>query len=83
MNKEEFYRKNKGYLKMLALHYSRNYFIDFDDLFQEGALGMLIAFNNYTKKKKDTELRKIGKTVANRFMFNYVGREMKRRSLLQ
>ena len=78
MNKEKFYRENEKYLKMLALHYSRNCFIKFDDLFQEGALGMLVAFNNYSKKKKDAELKKIGKTVANRFMFNYVGKEIKK-----
>ncbi len=83
MDKAGFYRENEHFLKILAIHYARNFSLEFDDLFQEGALGMLVAFNRYGSEKKTDELEKIGKKMANRFMYRYVSKEIKRRKFLQ
>ena len=83
MTREEFYMENEVYLRTVARHYSKNYSVEFDDVFQEGALGMIIAFNSYADKKQEAELVKISRKVANRYMFGYVNKEIKRRSLYQ
>ncbi len=83
MDKETFYEINKSYLRMIAIHYARRFPVDYEDLFQEGALGMLIVFNNYSTVKGKDELKKIGRKVANRFMYSYINKEIKRRSLYQ
>ncbi len=83
MDKEKFYKTNENYLRMVALHYSRRFFVEYDDLFQEGALGILITFNSYGNTKKTDELKKIGRKIANRYMYRYINSEIKRRSLYQ
>ncbi len=77
MEREDFVRSHWDYLKMLSGIYSFKFFVEWDDLFQEGALAVVEVFDAYSKKLNESDLKKIAKKVANRKMYAYVKRELK------
>ena len=79
LEREMFLYRHKDAVFKLAVLYARKYFLETDDIFQEGMLGVLTAFDSYGKTKDTSELDRIAKALANRFMYRYVKSEVKER----
>ncbi|MCD6426931.1 MAG: sigma-70 family RNA polymerase sigma factor [Caldisericaceae bacterium] len=82
MDREEFVESNWQYLKMLSSVYARKFFAEKDDLVQEGALGVLEAFDAYAGNIDESDLTRVAKKVASRKMYNFVKKELKARRFL-
>ncbi len=78
--RELFLYAHRDAVFKLAVLYARKFFVEVDDIFQEGMLGVLTAFDSYGKTKNAPELDRIAKALANRFMYRYVKGEVKERT---
>ena len=81
LEREMFLYKHKDAVFKLAVLYARKFFVEVDDIFQEGMLGVLTAFDSYEKTKDASELDRLAKALANRFMYRYVKSEVKERTI--
>ena len=82
MDREEFVKNNWRYLETLSSVYARKFFAEKDDLVQEGALGILEAFDVYSGKIGGSGLVRLAKRVANRKMYDFIKKELKARRFL-
>jgi len=81
IKREMFLYAHRDAVFKLAVLYARKYFLETDDIFQEGMLGVLTAFDTYERTKGTPELNRIARALANRFMYRYVKKEIKERHL--
>jgi len=78
MTVEELYLKELERIKKLAKRYARMFYVDYDDLFQEGNLALIETYRNYAFKTSDEALLKISHRMINRRMYKYAKEEYRR-----
>jgi DNA-directed RNA polymerase specialized sigma24 family protein len=76
-----FVHRHADAVFQLAVLYARKYFMETEDLYQEGLIGVLTAFDEYRTIKSEAELNRLAKTLANRFMYRFVKSEIIKRNL--
>ncbi len=82
MDREKFVEANWRYLESVSAVYARKFFTEKEDLVQEGALGILEAFDTYVNSIDRSELIRVAKKIANRKMYGFVKKELKARRFL-
>ena len=80
MTLEELYLKEQGRIKRLAFHYAKMFYVEPEDLFQEGMLALAEAYRNYAYKLTDEELIKVANKIINRKMYKYAKNEYKHKA---
>lgn len=78
MTIDELFEEEKERLLKLANYYARAFYLDREDLFQEGALALTETYRKYSAKLSNEELIRVVRTVTNRKMYKYATQEIRR-----
>lgn len=82
MTLEELYNAERARIRKLALHYSRLFGAEPEDLEQTGALAVCETYFRYAYKVTDESLLKLSHRIINRMMYKYALKELKHKSTL-
>lgn len=82
MTLEELYSAERARIRKLALHYSRIFRVEPEDLEQTGALAVCETYFRYAHKVSDEALLRLSHCIINRMMYRYAISEFRHRKVI-
>jgi len=83
MSLEELYTIERARIRKLAIHYSRIFGAEPEDLLQTGALAVCETYVRYAGSVTDEVLLTLSHRIINRMMYKFALKEYRHRKLLQ